>query len=260
MKRGARAAAGAFLVDQARQLDALEVCASPLELLRRGRRSGQAFCMLRPGHEGPHRAAWVESAGDERQSSYVDGEQLELEPSSDAGDVVQGIPCDPSSAIVVVDQVQRELALEHVLERQKFYAKANRAPTSLRRYAVDWKAFRAWAEPLELPTLPTSPGVVARFLAHLADLGRRPSSITVALAAIGHYHREAGFDWYAGHLEIARTMQGIRRTLGTAVVRKNAINGEQLQAMCELLEPDGRGLQHRAILCTAWSGRCAGSR
>ena len=150
--------------------------------------------------------------------------------------------------------MQRELALEHVLERQKFYAKANRAPTSLRRYAVDWKAFRAWAEPLELPTLPTSPGVVARFLAHLADLGRRPSSITVALAAIGHYHREAGFDWYSGHLGSPGRCKASGARSAERSRARPRITGEQLVAMCELLPPVGRHLQHRAILTTAWFG------
>ena len=175
--------------------------------------------------------------------------------SADAGDVAHGIPSAELARVEVVDQGgELEAALEHLEERRELYARAKRAPNSLKRYAVDWRAFEAWARPLGLPVLPSSPKVVASFLAHLADLGRRPSSITVALAAIGHYHREAGFDWYAGHLEIARTMQGIRRTLGKAVVRKAAITGEQLEAMCALLPPDGRGLQHRAILTTAWFG------
>ena len=144
--------------------------------------------------------------------------------------------------------------LQRLEARAQEYAQARRAATTVKRYAADWETFQGWTEAHGLDCLPASPRTVANFLAYLADAGRKVSGINVALAAIGFYHREAGLDWYPGHLEIARTMKGIRRTLGTAQTRKAAISGELLERMCGSLEPVGRGLMYRAILTVGWFG------
>lgn len=66
-------------------------------------------------------------------------------------------------------------------------------PESTRRvYAGDWKRFTEWAVRSGRTALPISPQTVAEYANHLADLGRAPSTIERALAAISSAHKNAG--------------------------------------------------------------------
>lgn len=147
-----------------------------------------------------------------------------------------------------------ELAIAEAQARTDAYARVTCAPSTRRQYAVDWSRFERWAAPLGLATLPTSPATVGLHLAWLADAGMKVSTIDQTVAAIGFYHRAAGFEWYPGHPDIARPLRGIRRTLGVAKQKKHAIAGAQLQAMVELLPPWGKGLQQRAAITVGWFG------
>ncbi|MFA7584571.1 MAG: integrase, partial [Novosphingobium sp.] len=51
------------------------------------------------------------------------------------------------------------------VERAATYAKASRSPATQRAYASDWEIFTAWCDARGLASLPTTPAIVATFLA-----------------------------------------------------------------------------------------------
>ena len=138
--------------------------------------------------------------------------------------------------------------------RRQEYAQASRSEGTRTAYKTDWRRFVAWAEALGLPTLPTTPKVVGQHLAWLADEGCACSTVDRTVAAIGYFHRDAGFEWYPGHPDIARTRQGIRRRpRGTAQDKKAPLTDDLLARAVPLLTgPDA--VMHLAILTTGFHG------
>jgi integrase len=160
---------------------------------------------------------------------------------------------DPGTELVRVTSGTLSTALARAESRRQEYARASRSEGTRAAYATDWARFVAWAEELGLPTLPTSPRVVGQHLAWLADEGCACSTIDRAVAAIGYHHRDAGFEWYPGHPEIARTRGGIRRRLGTAQTKKAPLTGDLLARAAPLLEgPDA--VMYLALLTVGFFG------
>lgn len=103
--------------------------------------------------------------------------------------------------------------LDRKLERASAYAKAARSAATRKAYASDGVIFTAWCEGIQMTPLPASPVQVAIFAADQADAGLNPSTIVRRVAAIGHYHRAAGFPAPAAQPDaggLAEVMAGIR--------------------------------------------------
>lgn len=72
------------------------------------------------------------------------------------------------------------------------FVRQARAAATRKAYTGDWNAFSAWcAAHSEMP-LPTSQVTLALYLAQLAELGRKYSSIKRARIAIGQVHAAVG--------------------------------------------------------------------
>lgn len=138
------------------------------------------------------------------------------------------------------------------VERAADYARASRSAATQRAYNSDWKIFASWCELRGLESLPTSPAVVATFLAFEADNGLKANTIGRRLAAIGHHHRQAGMDppqEQSGAGAMFEVMAGIRNTLGTRRDRKSPADAEALGAMLTTITGDNlRALRDRALL------------
>lgn len=104
--------------------------------------------------------------------------------------------------------------------------------------------------------LPPADETVALYLAHLAELGKLPSTIESALVAISQACLAAGQP--SPRLsQVVRTMRkGIRRRLGAgARHRKAAVTIAELGAMVASCPPAGRrGLRDRALLVLDFAG------
>ena len=72
--------------------------------------------------------------------------------------------------------------------------RAERSDKTRKTYAGEWKAFLAWCAERGLSPLPATGEAVALYLAALADKGRKPAGIEVALVAISQAHKLAGLD------------------------------------------------------------------
>jgi len=149
-------------------------------------------------------------------------------------------------------------ALEPLVERARAYAAEAVSPNTRAAYEADWRTFEAWCASAGISALPPTPAAVATYLAHLADAGRKVSTIERALAGIAFAHRAAGFPWTSSDPAIRLVRSGIRRRLGTAPEKKAPVLGDDLRALVGTLGADLQGLRDRAILTLGWF--CAARR
>jgi site-specific recombinase XerD len=140
------------------------------------------------------------------------------------------------------------------VDRARAFARAARAEATRRAYAADWACFAAWCATRNVDALPAAPAAVAVYLAWLADGGRKVSTIGRRLVALAARHRETGLPLDTRHPAIARTLKGIRRTLGAAPATKAAVTVEEVRALCAALPSSLAGLRDRALLLVGFAG------
>lgn len=158
-----------------------------------------------------------------------------------------------SAALEVVNAGGLAIAPELVAAAQD-YAKASRAPETRRAYAGDWRRFETWAHARGLPSLPSTPAAVALYLAHLAQQGRKASTIGRALVSISQAHKLAGHPTPRSSPAVSEVSKGLRRTLGTAPLQKAPALAANVKAMIAVLPGGLLGLRDRALLTVGFAG------
>ncbi len=147
-------------------------------------------------------------------------------------------------------------------ERIGRYLTASKANETRRKYRSQWAAFEAFCaghlddndNPQPYSPLPAQPETVADYITHLADLGRKASSIQQALAAIGFVHETAEHSNPAKSPKAKATMQGIRRKVGIKATPKTALTPAELAQMVTTQPDDLRGIRNRALLLMGFAG------
>jgi site-specific recombinase XerD len=134
------------------------------------------------------------------------------------------------------------------------YAHAEKAAATRRAYRTDFRIFRAWCDSRGAMALPAAPDAVAAFLAHEATRNVRPSTIGRRLAAIRYAHKLAGLPLPTDDERVRATLRGIRRTLGTAAVKKTPATAERVIAMAPLPGARLSSLRDRALLLLGFAG------
>jgi site-specific recombinase XerD len=144
--------------------------------------------------------------------------------------------------------------LAKLVDRARAYATDSRATSTKRAYLSDFAGFEAWCARQGVPSAPTTPAMVAVYLAALADAGRKSSTIERALAGIAWAQRSRGHEWFRAHPAIAAVMTGIRRRNGTAPTQKAPVVDQELAVFVATLDDSLRGLRDRALLTMGWFG------
>jgi site-specific recombinase XerD len=134
------------------------------------------------------------------------------------------------------------------LDRAKAYAAEARSERTRKAYVSAFLGFAAWGVEAGVDTLPARPEVVAAYIAHLADTGRKPATISLHVAAIAAVHRAGGFDVPTGSEAVKATQRGVRRTLGTRQTRKAPVTAETLKKVLRKVPDDLAGARDRALL------------
>ena len=134
------------------------------------------------------------------------------------------------------------------------YAHAEKAAATRRAYRTDFQIFRAWCDSRGERALPADASAVAAFLAHEATHNVRPSTIGRRLAAIRYAHKLAGLLLPTDDERVRATLRGIRRTLGTAAVKKTPATAERVIAMAPLPGARLSSLRDRALLLLGFAG------
>jgi site-specific recombinase XerD len=132
-------------------------------------------------------------------------------------------------------------------------AKAEKAPSTRKAYGTDFRIFREWCEARGVASLPAAPETVAAYLAAQAG-NSKASTLGRRVAAIRYAHKLAGLALPTDAEGVKATMRGIRRTFGSARVRKApAVAGKVLGMVATA--PEGlTGLRDRALLLIGFGG------
>lgn len=125
-------------------------------------------------------------------------------------------------------------------------AAASRAANTLVAYRQAWKTFTDWCRKKHAPRLPTTPEIVATFVADLVAHGRRPATAEIHVAAVAYFHREAGQQSPVDP-SVHQVIRGAKR-LNPELRGKEALTVNHLRRIVATIAPTTRGLRDRAIL------------
>lgn len=139
-------------------------------------------------------------------------------------------------------------ALTAAIETAAEFAQAAKSKNTLRAYAADWRHFEQWGAYNKIVIAPAQPATIAAYLGALAAAGARAKTIERRCAAIRHFHRAAGYDNPVDHPGVKATLQGIRRTIGTAPRKKAALTADLVAKAVRKIPSDLAGLRDRAII------------
>lgn len=160
----------------------------------------------------------------------------------------------PSRNLVIADAVSVPATIEPDLNKAITYARAEKSAATRRAYRSDFDLFRNWCEFKGAAALPAQPEIVAAYLASEANRGAKPSTIGRRLAAIRYAHKLAGHDPPTTTEPVKATLRGIRRTNGSAPVRKLPATADKVIAMVAMTDTSLKGIRDRAILLLGFAG------
>ncbi len=131
------------------------------------------------------------------------------------------------------------------------------APETRRAYASRLKRFFAWCQAEGVSTaFPTSPEVLAAYVASLADSGAAPATVEQTLAAIAAAHRAEGTPSPTETLLVKKTLKGYRREHGTAPRKKDAATIEVVRMLLAATARDDspKNIRDAAIISLGFAG------
>jgi len=132
------------------------------------------------------------------------------------------------SLTVISDSANLPAALGPDFTAAMDLARAEKAASTRKAYGTDFRIFRTWCESRGISALPAAPETVAAYLAAQTPTSKA-STLGRRVAAIRYAHKLAGLVLPTDAEGVKATMRGIRRTYGSAKVRKApAVAGKML--------------------------------
>jgi site-specific recombinase XerD len=132
-------------------------------------------------------------------------------------------------------------------------AKAEKAVSTRKAYGTDFRIFRGWCEARGVSALPAAPETVAAYLAAQATTSKA-STLGRRVAPIRYAHKLAGLAPPTDAEGVKATMRGIRRTYGSARVRKAPAVAGKMLGMVATAPDKLAGLGDRALLLVGFGG------
>ena len=142
-------------------------------------------------------------------------------------------------------------------EKVRQLLRASVAPETRRAYTSRLKRFFAWCQAEGVSTaFPTSPEVLAAYVASLADSGAAPATVEQTLAAIAAAHRAEGIPSSTETLLVKKTLKGYRREHGTAPRKKDAATIEVVRMLLAATARDDspKNIRDAAIISLGFAG------
>lgn len=134
------------------------------------------------------------------------------------------------------------------------YLEAEKSDNTRRAYASDWADFSAWCDVQQCTAMPAAPIDVARYLAQLADSGKKTSTIQRRTAAIASIHKAAGHEPPTNFEGVKAVMRGIRRRVGKRKRKAAPATAELLGLAIAAIPATKRGLRDRALVLIGFAG------
>lgn len=152
--------------------------------------------------------------------------------------------------------------LWHAAEAAREYASRSQAPNTVVAYRSDWDHFQAWCADHGVPSMPSTPTVVALYIADLAQGGwrgeppRKVATIERRLAAINAQHKQEAAFLPASekYPEVSAVIKGIRRTLGVEQAGKRPLTLKMIEQMLADEPNPIVAARDRAILLVGLAG------
>jgi site-specific recombinase XerD len=158
-----------------------------------------------------------------------------------------------ASLTVISDNASLPAALGPDLMAAVDLAKAEKAASTRKAYGTDFRIFRTWCDARNVPALPAAPETVAAYLAANAGTSKA-STLGRRIAAIRYAHKLAGLALPTDAEGVKATMRGIRRTHGSAKVRKAPVVAGKMLSMVATAPNKLAGLRDRALLLIGFGG------
>jgi site-specific recombinase XerD len=159
-----------------------------------------------------------------------------------------------STALTVIsDSSNLPAALGVDLTAAVDLAKAEKAASTRKAYGTDFRLFTAWCEARGVAALPAAPETVAAYLAAQAPTSKT-STLGRRVAAIRYAHKLAGLALPTDAEGVKATMRGIRRTFGSAKIRKAPAVAGKVLGMVATAPDRLSGLRDRALLLIGFGG------
>lgn len=157
------------------------------------------------------------------------------------------LPAPPSGGSVALGSLQ---ALDDAVAG---FAAASKSAATRRAYAADWRDFTGFCTDHGFASVPAAGLTVARYLTHLAGLGRTVSTIDRRTAAIALAHRMAGHDSPTVREDVRQVLAGIRNTLGRRPAKKQALTVDLVgQVVRKIRGKDLAAVRDRAMILLAF--------
>jgi site-specific recombinase XerD len=122
-----------------------------------------------------------------------------------------------------------------VAERTRRYVGASLAANTQRSYATHWKDFATYCQERGYESLPASHVAVIDYLTFLADVGAKPSTISVKAAAIHYMHTKHEHPSPTDTPEVKTVVAGIRRELKARPTRKAPTMRDDIDRMAQAI-------------------------
>jgi site-specific recombinase XerD len=164
-------------------------------------------------------------------------------------------PASPASSLSRRDTESIERAGESPLDALALeYLKAARAERTRTAYANDWRLFERWCAEHHEQTLPASTPTLVRYLTHLAQSGRKASTIRRARIAIGMLHGQRGLPRPDLDDRVRTLERGIGRVHGTREVGAAPLRVPELERIVGTLGAGARDDRDRALMLLGFAG------
>lgn len=134
------------------------------------------------------------------------------------------------------------------------FAVAEKSAGTRRAYRSDMRIFVAWCRERCLTSMPATAETVARFLSSQATNEKKASTIGRRAAAIAYAHKLAGHEPPTNAEAVKAVVRGIRRTIGTASVRKSPATANVVSEMLKHCPATLRGKRDAALLALGFAG------
>jgi site-specific recombinase XerD len=134
------------------------------------------------------------------------------------------------------------------------FIEAARSANTRRAYKTAWEAFCAFCATTGSSPRPADASLMADYLTHLAESGRKVATINMAASAIPAAHRTSNLADPTKDESIRLLLTGIRRKLGTAPAQKAPAMRAELTRMLGSLPAGLAGSRDRALLLLGFAG------
>lgn len=129
-----------------------------------------------------------------------------------------------------------------------------RAPATLKAYQTDWRNFLSWCEAHDVPAMPAHPKTVSAWITWRLTQGRKAATIARGVAAVSRAHELASYEGFSRSRLVQDALRGMRRTIGTAVQRRDPLTADLLHRVLDSQPDTLIGLRNKALLTLGFAG------